>query len=133
MEADLLDIGGWIVGQLDSIAGLNGAWLGRIPASVKLPAARFQLMAPRDVRVVDGVIVITVVDMLVAAVAEGGVDELRAPAKALHAALHLQTGTAGDVDVLSCVRISPFTMTEISEGRTYHHAGGVYRIVAVGN
>jgi len=55
---------------------------------------------------------------------------LRAHEKALHEGLHRASGVVGECNVLSCVRLGPFTMTEGEAAHLYRHAGGTYQLQA---
>lgn len=130
--ADPIAVGSWISVRVAEVPGINGCWMGVIPEGTKMPAARFTIMVPRDTRVVDGTIVLTITDYLVVLTAEGSAAGLAQLSRSMHEALHLATGYAPGVAILSCVRISPYTATQVDAGRTFHSTGGIYRITAVG-
>lgn len=133
--SELLHIDVWLKAKLEAAPGLDvpddisGAFQGVVPANRSLPAVRFHAQSPgSDVTVINGVRVWADPLYLVAAVVEGSPVPLLPLADAIDSALHRASGETSTIRVLSCVREAPYQLTEVSDGRTFRHAGGMYRI-----
>jgi len=139
-----LHVGEWLVSRIESatdathlgdIQGrVSGAHRDIIPPEVDLPAVRFHLQAPKDVRGAGDASarIMTQLDWLVVVVREGrGLAPLVPIADALDLRLHKTNGETASVWVGQCIRLEPFHLLEVGEsGVHYRHAGGLYRTIA---
>lgn len=127
----------WIVARIESdvtiMADISGAYYGVIPPDVELPAVRFHVQTPHDVRGVGTPAqrIMTQLDWLVAVVTEGrGLAQLVPIADRLDTLLDNVNGETATLRVLSCVRLEPFSMYEEEDTPVGHrHAGGIYRTI----
>jgi len=144
---EALHVAEWIVTQLESDTGagglfdpalpedsqLSGAYFEVIPEDRSLPAIRFHTQDMHDVRQAMGGPhrIMVSIDWLVAVVNEGlRLTQLVLLADRLDARLHESNGQTSTVRVMQCVRIAPFTQTEVADsGVTYRHVGGLYRTI----
>ena len=97
------------------------------------PCVIFQMQAAGDdLLVLGGVRVWSPLLFLVRGIAEQLSNEgnLATIANRIDAVLHAQSGTATAGTVWVAVRERPFQMSEIINGRTFAHLGGLYRIQA---
>lgn len=110
---------------------LAGAYLDLIPKDKKLPAIRFHVQNPHDVRQAMGGPhrIMVRIDWLVCIVYEGlSVAKLIPLADRLDDLLHEANGETTAVRVMQSVRLHPFTMSESeNSGVNYRHVGGIYR------
>lgn len=122
--------------DLDAIsAGLSGrVYLDAAPRDAEWPVIVYQCQdPPRDVRGVGLVTVMVDTLYLVKAIAQAGNDVLAPIVSTLHRAMTTATGSAvDDGAVLTSVRNEQFSMTDMTEGATFRHLGGIYRIQAQG-
>lgn len=105
----------------------------RPSATTPFPCVIFQMQAPRaDLMVLGGVRVWAEMLYLVRGIAEQMSYEgnLATIANRIDASLHAQSGVASAGVVWVAVRESPFQLSEIVDGRTFAHLGGLYRIQA---
>jgi hypothetical protein len=125
---DELHVAEWLVKRIEDDTTLE-AYADIIPSVESLPAARFQVQARHDVRGVGTHRIITEIDWLVVVTKEGhSIAPLVPLADSIDQALHDQTGATSTIQVLSCVRVEPFTLLEVGDGGVYYrHAGGIYR------
>lgn len=125
---DELHVAEWIYKRIEDDTTLE-AYADIIPEDVPLPAARYQVQARTDVRGVGTHRIITQIDWLVVVTRRGHeIAPLVPLADALDQALHDHTGSTSTIQVLSCVRVEPFTLLEVGDsGMYYRHAGGLYR------
>lgn len=125
---DELHVGEWLKSQIEDNTDLT-AWADLIPASVELPAARYQVQGRSDLRGVGTHRIITDIQWLVVVTRQGHqITPLVPLADALDQALHDQSGATSTIRVLSCVRLEPFTLLESEDsGVYYRHAGGIYQ------
>lgn len=124
----------WIVGRVEADTTME-AFLELVPAGVDLPAVRLTVRDRRDIRGVGDPRerILTQVDWLVTVINEGlGVTPLVVLADALDGALHNKSGTVDGMEVMSCLRLEPFSMLEpLDSGVFYRHAGGLYRTLTL--
>jgi hypothetical protein len=120
----------WLVTTLEAALGgdISGAYSGVIPSNKTLPAVRFHVQSASDLMVVEGHRIWANLLYLVAAVVEGSPVPLLPLADGIDTALHRSVGETSTIRVMSCVRETPFRLTETNEGKVYRHAGGLYRI-----
>lgn len=127
----------WLVATIEGDAtimqDISGAYFGLIPPDVTLPAVRFHVQAPHDVRGVGTPAqrIMTRLDWLIAVVTEGRkLDQLVPIADRLDTLLDNKNGETATLRVLSCVRLEPFSMAEEEDTPVgYRHAGGLYRTI----
>lgn len=130
----------WIVSRIEGdnapggiMDSISGAYFGLIPPDVELPAVRFHVQNPNDVRGVGTPAqrIMTTIDWLIAAVTQGrGLAELVPIADRLDTLLDNVNGETATLMVLSCVRLEPFSLPEEEDTPVgYRHAGGVYRTI----
>lgn len=127
----------WIVATIEGDAtimgDISGAYFGVIPSDVDLPAVRFHVQAPQDVRGVGTPAqrIMTRLDWLIAVVTEGrGLAQLVPIADRLDTLFDNVNGETATLQVLSCVRLEPFSMPEEEDTPVgYRHAGGLYRTI----
>lgn len=135
----------WIVATLEGDIGpgglfdperppnqhLSGAYFELIPASRSLPAIRFHVQNENDVRQAMGGPhrIMVRIDWLIVIVNEGlSVTPLVPLCARLDSLLHEADGGTDDVEVMSSVRVQPFSMLEPDDkGVNYRHVGGMYR------
>jgi hypothetical protein len=123
-----LHVGEWIYRRIEDDTSLE-VYADIIPAEAQLPAVRYQAQARTDIRGVGTHRIITQVDWLVVVTRMGHeIAPLVPLADAIDQALHDHTGNTSTIQVLSCVRLEPFTLLEVGDsGVYYRHAGGLYR------
>lgn len=123
----------WLRQKVEAIAAPNALqfYMDMIPADRSLPAVRASVQSRDDVRGIgdERERIMTRLDWLIVVVREG---HLIAPilpyVLALDNALHNTSGSTGNIVVLSCVRLEPFSLLEPEDsGVVYRHAGGIYR------
>lgn len=127
----------WIVAKIESdatiMASISGAYFGIIPPDVSLPAVRFHVQVPHDVRGAGTPAqrIMTRLDWLIAVVTEGrALAQLVTIADRLDLLLNNVNGVTSTLRVLSCVRLEPFSMFEEEDTPVgYRHAGGIYRTI----
>lgn len=127
----------WIVATIESDATImgmiSGAYFGLIPPDVTLPAVRFHVQVPHDVRGTGTPAqrIMTQLDWVIAAVTEGRLlSGLVQIADRLDTLLDNVNGETATLSVLSCVRLEPFSMVEEEDTPVgYRHAGGIYRTI----
>lgn len=136
-----LHVGAWIVARLEGAVGpgniqalISGAYRDVIPAGKALPAVRFHVQAPHDVRgsARASARIMTMIDWLIVVVNKGaGIAPLVPVADALDQRLHDSNGETSAIEVLQCIRLEPFGLLEVEDsGDHYRHAGGLYRTIA---
>jgi hypothetical protein len=112
---------------------LSGAYYGLIPPDVALPAVRFHVQTPHDVRGAGSQTtrIMTQLDWLIAVVTEGrGLARLVPLADRLDSLLHDNNGETSTLLVLSCIRLEPFSLPEEEDTPVgFRHAGGIYRTI----
>jgi hypothetical protein len=125
---DELHVAEWLTARVDADTTLS-AFADLIPADVELPAVRFQVQARHDMRGVGTHRIITQIDWLIVVTREGHeIAPLVPLADALDQALHDHSGATTTIQILSCVRVEPFSLLEVEDtGVYYRHAGGLYR------
>lgn len=110
---------------------LSGAYLDIIPANRPLPAIRFHVQNPHDVRQAMGGPhrIMVRIDWLVCIVFQGlSLAKLVPLADRLDELLHEANGSTATLNVMQSVRLHPFTMSEPEQsGVNYRHVGGLYR------
>ena len=119
--------------QLTALVGTRVYNTRRPSPTTPFPCVIFQLQAVRDdLMVLGGVRVWASLLYLVRGIAEQTSYEgnLATIANRIDAVLHAQSGTASAGVVWVAVRERPFQMSEIVDGRTFAHLGGLYRIQA---
>jgi hypothetical protein len=129
---------GWIKTSLAADTALTALVGTRIFNTVRdkdsaLPCVVFQLQAPgNDFMVLGGARVWTPNLYLVRGIAEqdGFAGDLATIANRIDAVLHRGSGSNAAGTVFTCVRIRPFQMAEIADGRQFRHLGGIYEIRA---
>lgn len=130
---DELHVAEWIRGRIEADTSLQ-AYLDVVPTTATLPAVRFSVQERNDVRGVGTPAhrIMTNLNWLVVVVREGHeVAPLVPLADALDAALHDHVGATSSIQVMSCVRLEPFSLLEQEDsGVYYRHAGGLYRTVS---
>jgi hypothetical protein len=135
----------WLISYLEADTGSGGlfdparsykpagVYFGVVPDTVDLPAIRLHVQVPHDVRgAADGAHRIMVqLDWLIVLVISGyNLARVVPLANALDTRLHDKNGSTAAVDVFACVRLEPFSMTEVADsGVVYRHIGGLYRTV----
>lgn len=124
----------WIISRVETDMSVE-AFLELVPAAAGLPAVRLTVRDRRDVRGVGDQRerILTEIDWLVTVINEGlTVTPLVALADQLDAALHNKSGSVDGVEVMSCLRLEPFSMLEPEDsGVYYRHAGGLYRTITL--
>lgn len=140
MQEDL-HTGEWIVATLEGDTGpgglfdparvykLSGVYRDLIPPDKKLPAIRFHLQNPLDLRVVNQERILVRLEWLVVLVNEGlRITPLVSLADRLDTILHKAQGETNGVLVQECTRLEPFHLLEPDDsGVQYRHVGGIYR------
>jgi len=129
----------WLSTTLKADATLAGLVSTRVyntrrpSATTPFPCVIFQLQAAGDdLMVLGGVRVWANMLYLVRGIAEQTSYEgdLASIANRIDAVLHAKSGTATAGTIWVAVRERPFQMSEIVDGRTFAHLGGLYRIQA---
>ncbi len=124
----------WLISRIEADTTME-AWLELVPSDQALPAVRLTVRDRRDIRGVGDQRerILTQVDWLVTVINEGLlVTPLVTLADQLDTALHNKTGTVDGMEVMSCLRLEPFTMLEpVDSGVYYRHAGGLYRTLTL--
>lgn len=129
----------WLSTTLKADATLAGLVSTRVyntrrpSTTTPFPCVIFQLQAAGDdLLVLGGVRVWANMLYLVRGIAEQTSYEgnLASIANRIDAVLHAQSGTATAGTVWVAVRERPFQMSEIVDGRTFAHLGGLYRVYA---
>lgn len=124
----------WIIAKIEADTTME-AFLELIPRDVSLPAVRLTVRDRRDIRGVGDQRerLLTQIDWLVTVVREGlQVTPLVTLADQLDVSLHNQFGSVDGMEVMSCLRLEPFTMLEPEDsGVYYRHAGGLYRTLTL--
>lgn len=142
---EIVHCGEWIVSTLEGDTGIgglmapgnemiSGAYMDLIPDDRPLPAIRFHVQMPHDVRgAANGAHrIMTRLDWLVAVVREGhGLAPILPIADRVDAVLQEANGETSTIRVLSCVRMEPFELLEpqTESGVRYRHVGGIYRMM----
>jgi hypothetical protein len=135
----------WIISRLESDTGAgglfdparsykpSGAYFGVIPPGADLPAVRFHVQAPNDVRgsTNPSARIMVNLDWLIVLVFQGKEMARNIPlVVALDKRLQKANGVTSQVRVDMCIRLSPYSLTEPEDsGVVYRHAGGLYRTV----
>lgn len=129
----------WLYASLTGdveLVGLLGGDAKRIhsagaPYGAVFPAVIYQFQGGADVRTADVRRVMGSLLYLVKAVGQGA---SFAPVNPLAAridrVLDRRRGAGGDGLVLGCTREQPFSLAETSDGVSYRHRGGIYRLYA---
>ena len=129
----------WLSTTLKADATLAGLVSTRIyntrrpSKDTPFPCVIFQLQAAGDdLMVLGGVRVWASLLYLVRGISEQTSYEgnLASIANRIDAVLHAQSGSATAGTIWVCARERPFQMSEIVDGRTFAHLGGLYRIQA---
>ena len=144
MAEDLLTAE-WLVTHLESDTGAggifdparvikpSGAYLDVIPQGKALPAIRFHVQSPHDVRGASNASarIMVRIDWMILVVWEGlSVSKMISLIQALDARLHNKNGETARIEVMQCIRLSPFSMPEVGDsGVHYRHSGGMYRTI----
>lgn len=125
---DELHVAEWLKSQIENATTLT-AYADLIPANVQLPAVRFQVQGRHDVRGVGTHRILTELQWLVVVTNEGhSLAPLVPLADDVDQALQEQAGATSSIQVLSCVRLEPFSLLESEDtGMYYRHAGGLYQ------
>ena len=121
----------WLYSRLNAVHASTG---GRVFADVapqgeELPAIVFQRQAGFDRPVFSGERIVDFTYIVRVIAETESTQQLEAAAGAIDTALEQVTGSEGGFTI-GCVREAPFSLTEISDGVTYKHLGGSYRIRA---
>jgi len=135
----------WIISHLEADTGAgglfdparaykpSGAYFGVVPPDRALPAVRFHVQAPHDVRGATNASarIMVNLDWLIVLVFSGKEMARNIPlAVALDKRLQKANGETSQVRVDTCIRLSPYSLTETEDsGVIYRHAGGLYRTV----
>jgi hypothetical protein len=130
-----LHFGEWLVTTLEgdlTLGGMiSGVYKDLIPAGVDLPAVRFTLFGPHDVRgaAAQTQRIMVRLDYIIAVVFQGhGLAGILPVADRLDDLLNEAQGETSTLRVLTCVRLEPFHMIDPEESAVqYRHAGGLYR------
>lgn len=118
----------WLYDTLQDVAP-GGAWSDVAPPHVKDPYIVFSMTDANDVRVVDGIRVLTDALYTVKAVAETETYAgLETYASQIDTALHNASSVVTDGLIVWCVRERPVAYSETTDGLTYKHLGGMYRL-----
>lgn len=106
------------------------AYSGVAPSTATYPLIVFGIQSPgADVIVVGGNRVWASPLILARAIAKGGSwSTIAATADAIDQALH----NTSQGDIAWCVRESPFSLIEVTDGVQYRHLGGLYRVRVTG-
>ncbi|HEV8639448.1 MAG TPA: hypothetical protein VG370_35005 [Chloroflexota bacterium] len=103
---------------------------GVAPEGAALPFVVFQMLAGTDLAQLGAFRVWANLLYLIKATGQGSSFAALAPlADAIDARLHRASGTTADGRVLTCVREEAHTMVEVTDGRQWRHAGGVFRLL----
>jgi len=133
-ELDAIDR--WLLAVLSGDGTLTGLVSTRIydtlaPQGATMPYVVYQNQAGHDVRGVGPSRIMADVLYVVKAVCEGtSFTPVRAIADRIDTLLQGASGSNVDGTVLACVRESPFSMIETTDGKQYRWRGGVYRLWA---
>jgi hypothetical protein len=141
-----LHAGEWIVSRLEGDSGSgglfdparlyngipfvpSGVYRDLIPPGKKLPAIRFHLQKPYDIRTVGQTRIMARLEWLIVLVTEGlRITPLLPLCDRMDTLLHEASGETSTVRVLECTRLEPFHLVEPDDsGVQYRHAGGIYR------
>lgn len=102
------------------------------PQGTAMPYIVFQMQSAVDLRIVGPYTVWSNMLYVVRGIAEtnsfGG--NLGTIDNRITAVLHNTSGSNVDGLIYVCVRVQPFRLTEIVDGRSIRHAGGIFRILA---
>jgi hypothetical protein len=102
---------------------------GVAPQGAAQPFVVFQMLAGTDLMEVGAARVWANLLYLVKVTGQGSsFAALAAIADAIDTRLHKASGVTADGRVLACVREEPHTMTEITDGQQWRHAGGQFRL-----
>lgn len=126
----------WLYGLLSGSATVAAAVADRVfsyvaPPLTAFPFVTFHWQGDHDVKVLEGTTVWVEAVYTVKCIAESGSEQgLAAAASAVHSTLHGASGLSpsGDGLIVSCLRDSSLAMGEVTGGRQYRTAGGLYRI-----
>jgi hypothetical protein len=113
---------------------ISGAFMDLIPEDIALPAVRYHVQAPKDVRGLGrghATRIMSQIDWLIVVVREGHLVSPLVPiVQRLDTVLTGATGSTSLVTIDACERIEPFQMLEVDKsGVMIRHAGGIYRTV----
>jgi hypothetical protein len=125
---DELHVAEWLKKRIEDDTALT-AYADLIPSDVQLPAVRFQVQGRHDVRGVGTHRILTTLQWLVVVTNEGHTLAPLVPlADEVDQALQEHSGNTSSIQVLSCVRLEPFSLLESEDsGMYYRHAGGLYQ------
>lgn len=121
----------WLYGKLNAVHASTGArvYADVIPAGTQLPAILFQRQGGTDRPIFSGERIAEFAYVVRVVGETESTQALEAAATAIDAALEQASGSEGSVTI-GCVRESPFSLTEVSDGVQYRHLGGTYRVRA---
>jgi len=99
------------------------------PITAAYPFIVFQHQSSSDTKIVGSQRILVEALYVVKVTAQGDdFTALRPVAEAVDSALDRSYGTISGGSILICTRERPFRMAEVSDGKTYRHLGGEYRI-----
>lgn len=127
--AELAAAESYVYGKLSGL--LSGrVFSGIAPSSATYPLIVFQVQSPgADVIVVGGSRIWAGPLILARVIGKtGSWSSISATADAIDAALHNTTGGV----VAWCIRESPFSLIEVTDGVQFRHLGGLYRLRVIG-
>lgn len=125
--AEIVTIETWLYLKLaGNLAGVaNRVYSDVAPLNATFPCIVFQMQSALDGNNLNGSRILGNQLWLVKVIGQVTGDvALQTIANSIDSQIHKKTGTG----VLSCVRESPFKMTEEVDGLQYRHLGGIYRI-----
>lgn len=114
-------------------AQVPGGWHEHpAPEGTTFPYGTFQVQAGvEDIDAVGSRRIWEEVLLLVRVIREGrSTVALKTAADRMDTLLHRASGTTDQGRVLSCVRDGVFHLPELSQGKSYRHLGGFYRVLA---
>ena len=127
----------WLYNKLTADTTLKNQVGSRVysyvaPQGAAFPFIVYSLYSCSDVMEAGSNRIFSAMTYLVKAIGDQSVSgtTLKTIVDAIDSTLHRATGTSGSATILSCVRDSQVSYAEVSQGITYRHVGGLYRIVA---
>ena len=108
----------------------NRVYYGQGGSESSFPFILYYVYIPReDVVTVSGIRIMAEMDFVVKAITnETSIKTISDIDERVDQILHRASGTVSNGVVESCVRVNPFAYNESSDGITYRHVGGVYRM-----
>lgn len=125
----------WLYSTLSADAGVTavfGSSIGTnpLPRETAYPRLTYNCLTPlNDLILVGSEIFYASLRFCVRGIVKGNdTYDIRAGLAAMHTALHGKNGFTDDAYIVSCVRVRPYHLPEISDSIEYTHQGGEYLI-----